>query len=156
MAVELNASGRALETAQFQNGKQFEIRYVRDRTGLDEMIAVASEAFAGDFSWMSNYESRLNDATLALYLAYFDGKPVVTARLEMTLNRSFAAAYIGSVMPEFRGKGIYRALVGARAADAKQRGFRYMASEARETSRPILEKLGFVPLTKVQGWVKIL
>jgi len=149
LVLDLSASALA-----FQSKEGLEILRVSDRAALGEMIVAATRAFPNDLSWISTYENRLNDETLALYVAYLDGKPVGTGRLELPQNRTFAGAYIGSVVPEHRGKGIYRALVGARAADAKLRGFRYLFTEARETSRPILERLGFTPITTVQGWIK--
>ncbi len=55
-------------------------------------------------------------------------------------------------MPDHQGRGVYRALVAARAAEARRRGVRYLTVDARETSRPILERLGFQPLATVRGW----
>ena len=49
----------------------------------------------------------------------------------------------GSVKPQFRGRGIYRALVAARVNAARQRGLRAVATDARPTSKPILLQLGF-------------
>ena len=46
-----------------------------------------------------------------------------------------------------RGRGIYRALVARRAAIAQERGIRYLQVDASDDSRPILERLGFTPLT---------
>ncbi|HEY0793243.1 MAG TPA: hypothetical protein VGD78_19420 [Chthoniobacterales bacterium] len=55
-------------------------------------------------------------------------------------------------MPSHRGGGLYRALVAARANEARRLGCRFLTVEARETSSPILERLGFVALTRVTGW----
>ena len=67
-------------------------------------------------------------------------------------GRAFASIWGGCTIPAFRGKGAFRAIVAARAATARQRGYAYLTVDARETSRPILERLGFVPLTSVTGW----
>lgn len=77
-----------------------------------------------------------------LFLAYADGEPAATAGY-VQLPRS---AYLigGVVLPKFRGRGLYRALVHARLAHARARGITLATSHAREsTSAPILEKLGF-------------
>lgn len=87
------------------------------------------------------------------HVAYVDGAPVAAGRLEMPPGRSFAGLYTGGVAPAYRGRGLYRALVQSRAKEAAARGYGYVITEALETSRPILEKLGFAPLTTVQGWV---
>ena len=58
----------------------------------------------------------------------------------------------GGTRPDYQGRGVYRALVAARAAEARRRGHRFLTVDARETSRPILERIGFEPLTKVRDW----
>jgi low temperature requirement protein LtrA len=55
--------------------------------------------------------------------------------------------YGGATLPEYRGRGLYRATVAKRAALARERGYRYLQVDALPTSRPILERTGFVQLT---------
>lgn len=58
-----------------------------------------------------------------------------------------------AVVPEFRGRGVYRALVRARLADASSRGATLALVHAKEqTSSPILQRLGFA----VYGQLKVL
>jgi hypothetical protein len=52
-----------------------------------------------------------------------------------------------------RRMGIYRALVVERAREAKRRGLRYLSTEAREISKPILQNLGFVAAAREVTWV---
>lgn len=54
----------------------------------------------------------------------------------------------------FQGRGIYRALVAHRARIAAERGFRYLQVDALPTSRPILERLGFVQLSKTTPYTR--
>ena len=68
-------------------------------------------------------------------------------------GRAFAGLYGGSTVPEYQGRGVYRALVAARAAEARRWGHRYLTVDARESSRPILQRLGFQPLTSISDWV---
>jgi len=50
----------------------------------------------------------------------------------------------GAVLPEARGRGLYRALVRARWDDAVERGTPALAVMANpDTSYPILRRLGF-------------
>lgn len=49
----------------------------------------------------------------------------------------------GGVLPQARGRGVYRALVRARWEDAKQRGTPALTVQAGRMSRPVLERLGF-------------
>jgi GNAT superfamily N-acetyltransferase len=51
--------------------------------------------------------------------------------------------YGGSVPPEHRGNGYYRALVTARLADAVARGARHAVSMNSPMSRPLFESVGF-------------
>jgi GNAT superfamily N-acetyltransferase len=82
-----------------------------------------------------------------------DGEPVASARLEMSPTWSFGLLQGGGVAPEYRGRGLYRALTAARVAAARARGLSYLVSDARETSRPILERLGFTPAARAALWV---
>jgi GNAT superfamily N-acetyltransferase len=76
------------------------------------------------------------------FLAYQDGRPVAAANYA-ALGRS---AYFmgGVVLPEFRGRGAYRALLAARLDHAAARGIPLATTHARRTtSAPILAALGF-------------
>jgi GNAT superfamily N-acetyltransferase len=67
---------------------------------------------------------------------------------------SFAGLWGGSTLPEHRGRGLYRALVAARLAEARARpGVRFATVDALPTSRPILERLGFRRLTETRPYV---
>jgi GNAT superfamily N-acetyltransferase len=133
-----------------------DIRRVVDVTGIADAVETARVAFGRDESWqaarMEQYRGRLTDSTFALYVAYIDGQPVASARAEFPPARSFAALWGGGTIPEYRGRGIYRALVRVRAEEARKRGYPYLRVDARETSRPILERLGFTPLASMIEW----
>ena len=131
-----------------------EIQRATDLSVIEDYVVVANAVFGGDESWrIGPFSSRLGDPTLAVYVAYADGNPVCSGRLEMPMGKSFASIWGGGTLQDFRGKGIYRALVDIRAREAIRRGFRYLTVDARDTSRPILEKLGFVPLTHIRDYV---
>jgi len=129
------------------------IRRVTDWSGLSDVVAVGIQAFGEDYSRMNaEFIARVEYGTVLFYVAYVDGKPVSAARLEMPRSGEFAGLFGGGTVPEHRGRGIYRALVGARAADARERGYHYLAVDAQPTSRPIRRRMGFVPLTTVTSW----
>jgi GNAT superfamily N-acetyltransferase len=130
-----------------------EIRRVADAAGLEDLIAASSAAFGRDDRWkIEVFRPRLTDPTVGLYVAYAEGQPVAAARLELAHGRCFAGLWGGGTVPSYRNRGIYRSLVAARAREARRRGYRYLTADARETSRPILKRLGFVALTSVTGW----
>jgi GNAT superfamily N-acetyltransferase len=77
-----------------------------------------------------------------LFLAYHRGEPAATASY-FAFPRS---AYLlgGVVLPQQRGRGLYRALVAARLGHARACGIPLATTHARESSSaPILERLGF-------------
>ena len=53
-----------------------------------------------------------------------------------------ARPVLGGVLPEYRGRGIYRALVARRAQLAIEGGYSILQVDASDDSRPILERLG--------------
>jgi GNAT superfamily N-acetyltransferase len=131
-----------------------EIRRVADAAGLADLMATNAAAFGREQAWMAaELKARLTDPTLGLYVAALEGRPVASGRLEMAPQRAFAGLYGGGVAPAYRGKGIYRALVAARAQEARRRGCRYLTVDAADTSAPILSRLGFAALARVRGWV---
>ncbi|MHB8393906.1 MAG: GNAT family N-acetyltransferase [Candidatus Dormibacteria bacterium] len=72
---------------------------------------------------------------------------VSSARAEFVEGTGFCTLWGGSTLPEWRGRGIYRALVSRRARLAADRGYTFLEVDALPTSRPILERLGFVAVT---------
>ena len=72
--------------------------------------------------------------------------------MELAPGRSFAGLWGGGTVLGYRSRGIYRGLVAARAREALRRGYRYLTVDARETSRPVLARLGFSALTSITGW----
>lgn len=130
------------------------VRRVTDRAGVEDLVVANAAAFGASEPWrVEALTPRLNDGSLALYVAYADdGRPISSGRLELAPGRPFAGLYGGGTDPEFRGRGVYRALVAARAAEARRLGVRYLTVDARATSRPILQRLGFTPLASITGW----
>jgi predicted GNAT family acetyltransferase len=84
---------------------------------------------------------------MELWVAEQDGRVVSAGRLEPVAGTDFAGIWGGSTLPEWRGKGIYRALTAARARAALAEGVRYINSDCTAMSRPILERSGQVAVT---------
>jgi GNAT superfamily N-acetyltransferase len=59
----------------------------------------------------------------------------------------------GSTLPQWRGRGIYRALVAARAQRAAARSVDYLQADASDDSAPILRRLGFHAVTTTTAYV---
>ncbi|HEX3298392.1 MAG TPA: GNAT family N-acetyltransferase [Nocardioides sp.] len=78
---------------------------------------------------------------------------VCSGRLARVEGTEFAGIWGGSTLPEWRGKGIYRALTAARARAALADGVRYINSDCTAMSRPILERSGLVAVTTTTPYV---
>jgi len=65
----------------------------------------------------------------------------------------FAGLWGGATLAEWRGRGIYRALVARRAQLAAARGVRYLQVDASSDSAPILQRLGFQALATTTPYV---
>jgi ribosomal protein S18 acetylase RimI-like enzyme len=130
------------------------IRRVTDEQGLRDAVAASAQVFAPGPGWeLRDYLPRLGDPTMAIFRAEVDGATVSAARLELPKDREFASLWGGGTRPEYRSRGVYRAMVAARAEVAGRLGYQYLTVDAMETSRPILEKVGFTALDSVVGWV---
>jgi GNAT superfamily N-acetyltransferase len=87
------------------------------------------------------------------WVAEADGSVVCSGRLALVEGTDFAGVWGGSTLPEWRGKGIYRALTAARARAALDEGVRYLHSDCSAMSRPILERSGLVAVTTTTPYV---
>ena len=81
------------------------------------------------------------------------GRVVAAGWLEMRPGSQFAGLWGGATLAEWRGRGIYRALVARRAQLAAARGIRYLQVDASSDSAPILQRLGFQPLATTTPYV---
>jgi ribosomal protein S18 acetylase RimI-like enzyme len=130
------------------------VREVSDASTFADALGVSAAAFGPEGpEHLLEYRDRLSDPTARLFVAYLEDRPVAAGRLELPPGRSFAGLWGGGTVPEARHRGVYRALVRARAEYARERGYRYVTVDARETSRPILERIGFARLSGIQGWL---
>lgn len=83
------------------------------------------------------------------FAAYVDDEPVSAAWIDyFRAGNPFAGLYGGATLPAYRGKGIYSALIAARAQGARKRGVRYLTVDASPMSHPILERIGFQAIAR--------
>lgn len=95
----------------------------------------------------------LADRDEEYWLAEVDGTAISAGRLSPVPGTRFAGLWGGSTLPEWRGRGVYRALTAARARSALARGTAYLHSDCTEMSRPILERSGLVAVTTTTPYV---
>ena len=116
------------------------------RLATDEFVELADRVFG------RKHGAGLPDKTAAV-VAVVDGQAVSGGRGDFEEDGEFAGLFGGVTLPEYRGRGLYRAVVAKRAELARERGYRWLYSDALPTSRPILERLGFVRLTTTTPFV---
>ncbi|SEM39952.1 GNAT family N-acetyltransferase [Streptacidiphilus jiangxiensis] len=127
-----------------------ELLPVTDTAGVEPVAAVHDEAFAVGTG--ARIRARLlaqlaaAPESLVVLLAMAGDRPVCAARMDFAEGTDFAGLWGGGTVAEWRGRGIYRALVAHRARVAVERGYRYLFVDASDQSRPILARLGFVQL----------
>ncbi|SDP50083.1 Acetyltransferase (GNAT) family protein [Lentzea jiangxiensis] len=130
------------------------LREVADEQDVHRLAATATEVFGRPHDWLvDRLVEKRDDPNMIAVLAEADGRVVSSSRIEIVPGTEFAGLWGGGTLAEWRGRGIYRALVAYRARLAVSRGIRYLQVDATEDSRPILERLGFVAVTTTTGYV---
>ncbi|MBO0809915.1 MAG: GNAT family N-acetyltransferase, partial [Actinobacteria bacterium] len=119
--------------------------------GVGLLVDVHERVFGGSHDrFRRSLLAQLRDSpeVTAMVVAMAGDEPVCSARAEFLPGSEFAGLWGGGTLPEWRGRGIYRALVAYRARLAVARGYRYLQVDASPDSQPILRRLGFVPLAR--------
>jgi GNAT superfamily N-acetyltransferase len=128
---------------------------VRDAAGVEAMAGVHREVF-GEVHPGTAEAVRTSWGTtpppVEAVIAYAGDRAICAGRIEFPEGSEFATLWGGGTVAEWRGRGVFRALVGRRAAHARERGYRYLAVDAMAMSRPIFERLGFVALAETTPW----
>ncbi|WP_029252700.1 GNAT family N-acetyltransferase [Paraoerskovia marina] len=127
-----------------------ELQDVRTPAEVDDLVAVHDLAFGGDHTAIGQVVGRALDQeppTVVGVVARADGRPVAAGRVELHHGTEFASLWGGGTVPQWRSRGVFRALVAHRARIAAGAGFCCLQVDAAPTSRPILERLGFQTLT---------
>lgn len=119
-------------------------------------LATAQTVFGGDSGPSPDRLAR--DITdhpdeVELWMALAGDDVVCTGRLDRVPGTDFAGIWGGAALPQWRGRGIYRALTAARARSALRLGARFIHSDSSPMSRPILERSGLVRVTTTTPYV---
>lgn len=114
-----------------------------DPATVEHYTHVMAAGWAADPAALAQlHRCLLADERYYLFVAYSAGEPAAAGSY-IAFDRS-AFLMGGVVLPAYRGRGLYRALVAARLAHARSRGIELATTHAREaTSAPILERIGF-------------
>jgi len=122
-------------------------------------IATLEQAVWGDedqHGWlvdMLESERAVDPESLTIIVAEAGSTVVCAAWVRFAYGTEFATLWGGATLPDWRRRGIYRATVAYRANLAAAQGFRYLETDASDDSRPILERLGFIAVTKTTPFI---
>lgn len=126
------------------------LRTIQAPADVARMCLMQSEVF-GDHDPEPVTEALLarlaRDDGMSLWVAEAGGEMLCAGRLEPVAGTDFAGIWGGATRPEWRGRGIYRALTAARARAALGLGKTLIHSDSTEFSRPILEASGLVKVS---------
>ena len=131
------------------------IREVLEAEDFAAVAALEEAVWDEDHGWVDDLaaERKADPDGLHMFLAEAAGRAVSAGWVRFPSGTEFATFWGGATLPEWRGRGIYRALVAHRARLAAERGRRYLEVDASDDSRPILERLGFVAVTTTTPYV---
>jgi GNAT superfamily N-acetyltransferase len=151
---EPELTGMALVEAPPPAPPEVEARRVRD---YDEYLAtmriavtMMGEEADGAAGWLAAAPQLWESGGVARYThaAFIDGKMVGFAWAVPTPGALLLGG--SSVLPEWRGRGAYRALVAARWETAVGLGTPALAIQAGAMSRPVLERCGFQTICQIK------
>ena len=138
------------------------LREVTARVDLDRIMGMEATVWGEDYSWHAEsleQEIATDPEGITVVVAEFDardddpGTVLSAGWVRYVRGTAFATLWGGSTLKEWRGRGIYKALVAYRARLAVARGYSHLEVDASDDSRPILQRLGFVPVTTTTPYV---
>jgi GNAT superfamily N-acetyltransferase len=132
------------------------LRDVHERVDLERIAELQEAIWESDRGWLIDSlerERAIEPDDLTIVVAEAGDLIVCAGWVRFPRATEFATLWGGGTLPGWRGRGIYRALVAYRSKLAARRGLRYVEVDASDDSRPILERLGFVPVTTTTPYI---
>jgi hypothetical protein len=132
------------------------LREVHEGRDVDRICAMEERVWGESRAFLAkSLRAELESAPggITVVVAEAGGEVVSAGWQRYVRGTRFATLWGGSTVPEWRVRGIYRALVAYRARAAAARGYELLQVNASPASRPILERLGFVAITTTIPYV---
>ncbi|WP_341719428.1 GNAT family N-acetyltransferase [Micromonospora sp. FIMYZ51] len=132
------------------------LREVTTRADLDRIAELETELWGHDLAGLAEgleREMTADPQAITVVVAEADETVVSAGWVRYPAGTTFATLWGGSTRPQWRRQGIYRALVTYRARLAGQRGRTMLQVDAGAESRPLLGRLGLVPVTTTTPYV---
>ncbi|MGH3646038.1 MAG: GNAT family N-acetyltransferase [Micromonosporaceae bacterium] len=124
------------------------LREVTARRDLERIRELQQSVWGGDQSWLPDMleQELAGPDPCVVVVVETDDEVLCAGRINLHPGTEFGSIWGGSTRQGWRGRGLYRATVGYRARLALVRGYSYLQVDASADSRPILERLGMVPV----------
>jgi ribosomal protein S18 acetylase RimI-like enzyme len=133
------------------------LRQVTARADLDRIASMHGRVYGGDHSYLADslaQELAADPTGTEVFVAQTtDGQIVCAGWVRFVAGTDFATLWGGSTHPDWRRRGLYRAVVAHRARSAVAKGYQLLQVDASSQSRPILAALGFVEVTTTTPYV---
>lgn len=132
------------------------LREVTERREFERIAELEHAVWGEKHSWLADRleeEVALAPDAITVVVAEGDGEVVCAGWIRFEHGTEFATLWGGATLPAWRARGIYRATVRYRANLAAERGFHFVSVDASVNSGPILERLGFTPVTTTTPYV---
>ncbi|MBB2946932.1 GNAT superfamily N-acetyltransferase [Actinoplanes lutulentus] len=126
------------------------LRQVSEPADMRRIAEQQTAVWGFDCSWVEDDLTTRVDAgpdEMTILVAEAGGRVVSSAWVIYHSGSDFVALLGGTTLPEWRGRGLYGALLAARAQETAARGFRLLHVDASPESAPILRRRGFQEIT---------
>ena len=126
------------------------LRRVSEAEDLRRFADQQTEVMGVDCSWVAaDLGARVSadPGQITILVAQAGERFACTAFAVYYPGTDFVALLGGATLPDWRGRGLYRAMIAARAREAVARGFRLLHVDASPASAPILRRCGFREIT---------
>ncbi|MDI6102680.1 GNAT family N-acetyltransferase [Actinoplanes sp. NEAU-A12] len=132
------------------------LRRTTEPADMRRIAAQQTEVWGFDCSWLA--EELIGRLTadpdhIMVLVAEAGDELACTAWTIFHAGTEFAGLLGGTTLPAWRGRGIYRAMIAARAREAHSRGVRLLQVDASSYSAPILLRSGFHPISTCRLYV---
>jgi GNAT superfamily N-acetyltransferase len=126
------------------------LRRVSEAEDLRRVADHQTEVWGFDCSWVAAdllAQVSADPGQITVLVAEAGARLACTAWAVYHPGTDFVALLGGTTLPDWRGRGLYHAMIAARAREAVARGFRLLHVDASPDSAPILRRCGFHEIT---------
>ncbi len=127
-----------------------EVRRLTDVAQLPQLTRLLGKVYGVDFGYLERLlgdDLQQRPYYSSIYTASVGGSLAGVGWIQFPARSQFASLWGGTVLPEYRSRGLYRALLAARLQEAIRRGYGLLTIEAPRSCRGLAEKFGFELLT---------